>query len=101
METTSGLPIMEKSQTLGRISVAISLVVFGVQHFLYGGFVAGVGAAGVGWPLFWEVVFGGGRLPGAGGVHCRVIVRHAAIHVGRGVFFFVVVLPFPPDGLEL
>jgi len=27
---------MQRSQTLGRIFVAVSLVVFGVQHFMYG-----------------------------------------------------------------
>ena len=31
---------MQKSQLLGRVFVAFSLVVFGVQHFIYGGFVA-------------------------------------------------------------
>src|SRR5438094_171547 len=58
MRATPALPNMQKSQTLGRIFVAVSLVVFGVQHFMYGGFVAGLVPAFMPGRLFWAYFVG-------------------------------------------
>jgi len=68
MKTTLGLAIMDKSQTVGRIFVAVSLVVFGVQHFLYGGFVAGLVPAFMPGRLFWAYFVGVAFLAAAAGI---------------------------------
>src|SRR5437879_8963730 len=95
METTSGLPIMEKSQTLGRIFVAISLVVFGVQHFLYGGFVAGLVPAWMPGRLFWAYFVGVAFLAAAVGILVELLARPAATMLGVMFFLFLVLLHIP------
>jgi len=49
---------MDKITTLGRIFIAIALVVFGVQHFMYGVFVAGLVPAWMPGRLFWAYFVG-------------------------------------------
>ena len=95
MRATAGLPIMEKSQTLGRISVAISLVVFGVQHFLYGGFVAGLVPAWMPGRLFWAYFVGVAFLAAAVGILVELFARPAATMLGVMFFLFVVLLHIP------
>jgi hypothetical protein len=44
---------MEKVITLGRIFFAIAMVVFGIKHFIYATFAAGLGP-----PWFHDICFG-------------------------------------------
>ncbi len=69
---------MEKSQTLGRFFVAISLVVFGVQHFMYGGFVAGLVPAWMPGRLFWAYFVGVAFFAAAAGILYEKMARPAA-----------------------
>lgn len=85
---------MEKSQTLGRIFVAISLVVFGVQHFMYGGFVAGLVPAWMPGRLFWAY-FVGVAFVAAVGIFIEMMARPAATMLGVMFFLFVVLLHIP------
>jgi uncharacterized membrane protein YphA (DoxX/SURF4 family) len=86
---------MEKSQTLGRIFVAISLVVFGVQHFIYGGFVAGLVPAWMPGRLFWAYFVGVAFVAAAVGIFIEMIARPAATMLGVMFFLFVVLLHIP------
>src|SRR5882762_5711569 len=95
METTLGLAIMDKNQTVGRIFVAVSLVVFGVQHFLYGGFVAGLVPAFMPGRLFWAYFIGAAFLAAAAGILYKMLARPAATMLGVMFFFFVVLLHIP------
>src|SRR6202521_6305140 len=95
MQATSGLALMEKSYTLGRIFVAISLVVFGVQHFLYGGFVAGLVPAFMPGRLFWAYFVGVAFFAAAAGILYVEMARPATTMLGVMFFLFVVFLHIP------
>src|SRR5437016_13078714 len=86
---------MNKSETLGRIFVAISLVVFGIQHFLYGGFVAGLVPAFMPGRLFWAYFVGVAFFAAAAGILYEKMARPAATMLGVMFFLFVVLLHIP------
>src|SRR5882757_10338240 len=95
METTLGLAIMDKNQTVGRIFVAVSLVVFGVQHFIYGAFVAGLVPAWMPGRLFWAYFVGVAFFAAAAGILYQRLARPAATLLGVMFFLFVVLLHIP------
>ena len=86
---------MEKSQTLGRIFVALSLVVFGVQHFIYGGFVAGLVPTWMPGHLFWAYFVGAAFFAAAAGILYKLMARPAATMLGVMFFLFIVLLHIP------
>src|SRR5260370_15614263 len=86
---------MNKSQTIGRIFVGISLVVFGVQHFIYGGFVATLVPAWMPRRLFWAYFVGVAFFAAAVGIVYKLMARAAATMLGLMFFLFVVLLHIP------
>jgi uncharacterized membrane protein len=95
MKVTAGFPNMDKSQTAGRIFVSISLAVFGVQHFIYGGFVATLVPAFMPGRLFWAYFVGVAFVAAAIGILTRMLARPAATMLGVMFFLFVVLLHIP------
>src|SRR5712671_8218307 len=95
MMATASLSSMEKTETLGRIFVAVSLVVFGVQHFIYGGFVATLVPAFMPGRLFWAYFVGVAFVAAAIGILTRMLARPAATMLGVMFFLFVVLLHIP------
>src|SRR5437660_6348331 len=95
MRATPALPNMQKSQTLGRIFVAVSLVVFGVQHFIYGGFVATLVPAFMPGRLFWAYFVGVAFVAAAAGILNKLMARAAATMLGVMFFLFVLLLHTP------
>jgi len=91
---------MEKSQTLGRFFVAISLVVFGVQHFMYGVFVAGLVPAWMPGRLFWAYFVGVAFVAAAAGILFEKMARPAATLLGVMFFLFVALLHGPRIALH-
>ena len=86
---------MEKSQTLGRIFVPISPIIFEVQHFIYGGFVAGLVPAFMPGRLFWAYFVGVAFFAAAAGMLYKIMARPAATMLGVMFFLFVVLLHIP------
>jgi uncharacterized membrane protein len=86
---------MQKSQLLGRLFVAVSLVVFGVQHFIYGGFVATLVPAFMPGRLFWAYFVGVAFVAAATGIFVEMLARPAATMLGVMFFLFVVLLHIP------
>ena len=82
-------------KTLGRMFVVISLVVFGVQHFIYGGFVATLVPAFMPGRLFWAYFVGVAFVAAAAGIFTRMLARPAATMLGVMFFLFVVLLHIP------
>jgi uncharacterized membrane protein len=82
-------------KTLGRVFVAISLVVFGVQHFIYGGFVATLVPAFMPRRVFWAYFVGVAFFAAAIGILTRMLARAAATMLGVMFFLFVVLLHIP------
>jgi uncharacterized membrane protein len=100
MTATTNLAIMNKRQTLGRIFVAASLVVFGIQHFIYGGFVAGLVPAWMPGRLFWAYFVGAAFFAAAVGLLTESYARPAATMLGVMFFLFVVLLHIPRIALH-
>jgi uncharacterized membrane protein len=86
---------MEKSETVGRILLAVSLVVFGVQHFMYGGFVATLVPSFMPGRLFWAYFVGVAFVAAAVGILTKMFARPAATMLGVMFFLFVVLLHIP------
>jgi uncharacterized membrane protein len=82
-------------KTTGRIFVAISLIVFGVQHFIYGGFVATLVPAFMPRRLFWAYFVGVAFFAAAAGILYKLLARAAATMLGVMFFLFVVLLHIP------
>ena len=82
-------------KTTGRIFVAISLVVFGVQHFIYGGFVATLVPAFMPRRLFWAYFVGVAFFAAAAGILYKLLARAASTMLGVMFFLFVVLLHIP------
>jgi uncharacterized membrane protein len=91
----AGRADMQKSETIGRVFVAISLAVFGVQHFIYGGFVATLVPAFMPGRLFWAYFVGVAFVAAAIGILTRILARPAATMLGVMFFLFVVLLHVP------
>jgi uncharacterized membrane protein len=91
---------MKQGQTLGRIFVAMSLVVFGIQHFLHGGFVAGLVPAFMPGRLFWAYFVGVAFVAAAVGIFIHMMARPAATMLGVMFFLFVVLLHIPKIALH-
>jgi uncharacterized membrane protein len=85
----------ELRKVLGRILVAASLVVFGVQHFIYGGFVATLVPAFMPGRLFWAYFVGVAFFGAAAGILYKMLARPAATMLGVMFFLFVVLLHIP------
>jgi uncharacterized membrane protein len=83
------------SSFLGRILVSISLVVFGVQHFIYGGFVATLVPAFMPGRLFWAYFVGVAFVAAASGILTKMLARPAATMLGVMFFLFVLLLHIP------
>jgi uncharacterized membrane protein len=83
------------SKSLGRVFVAVSLLVFGVQHFIYGGFVATLVPAFMPGRLFWAYFVGVAFIAAAIGILTRMLARPAATMLGVMFFLFVVLLHIP------
>src|SRR5260370_28715918 len=86
---------MQKSQLLGRVFVAFSLVVFGVQHFIYGGFVDTLVPALMPGRLFWAYFVGVAFVAAAAGIFVEMLERPAATMLGVMFFLFVALLHIP------
>jgi len=79
----------------GRVFIAISLVVFGIQHFLYANFVASLVPAWIPGRLFWAYFVGVAFVAAAIGAVVPKITRPAGILLGILFFLFVVTLHIP------
>jgi uncharacterized membrane protein YphA (DoxX/SURF4 family) len=79
----------------GRILIAISLVVFAVQHFIYAGFVATLVPAWIPARLFWAYFAGVAFLAAALSFVARKMVRLAAFLLGTMFLLWVLVLHIP------
>jgi len=85
----------DRFKTVGRTFVAISLIVFGVQHFIYGGFVATLVPAFLPGRLFWAYFVGVAFFAAAIGLFTKMLARPAATMLGVMFFLFVLLFHFP------
>ena len=86
---------MDRIISPGRIFIAISLVVFAIQHFLYANFVATLVPAWISGRLFWAYFVGVAFIAAAIGAVVPKMTRPAGILLGILFFLFVVTLHIP------
>jgi uncharacterized membrane protein YphA (DoxX/SURF4 family) len=79
----------------GRFLIAISLVVFAVQHFMYARFVATLVPAWIPARLFWAYFTGIAFVAAALAIASRKMLRLAAMLLGTMFFLWVVLLHIP------
>lgn len=81
--------------TVGRLLFAVTLVVFGIQHFMYAGFVAAVVPSWIPWPLAWAYITGVAMIAAGMSLATGVQARMAALLLGLMFFLWVVLLHVP------
>jgi uncharacterized membrane protein YphA (DoxX/SURF4 family) len=86
---------LEKLIPLGRIFVAVMLIVFGIDHFLYEQFVQTLVPAWIPYPLFWTYV-AGIALIGAGiSFITKIKIRLVGILSAIMLFIWLLILHIP------
>ena len=86
---------LEWMSRLGRVLFAGPLVVFGLQHFLYPGFLATLIPSWIPWHVFWEAFVGTAFIAAAAGIAANKAARPAAFLLGTMFGLFVLVLHAP------
>lgn len=80
---------------VGRWMYAIPLIVFGIQHLLYGKFVASLVTPWIPWHLFWAYFVGAAFLIASVSIATKVKGHLAAMLLGIMFFLWVIVLHAP------
>ncbi|MDQ2844144.1 MAG: hypothetical protein M3Y72_24510 [Acidobacteriota bacterium] len=80
---------------LGRFFLAISLAIFGLNHFLFARFIATLIPGWIPWHLFWAYFTGAVFVAGAIGTAFQYRVCMAGVLVGAMLFLWVAVLHAP------
>ena len=92
----------EKSSTgnklfliLGRVFFSIMLIAFGIDHFLYTGFVATLVPNWIPWHIFWTY-FAAVTLIGSGVcIMFKIMIRQVSILLGIMLFIWFIILHIP------
>jgi hypothetical protein len=79
----------------GRALLAIALVVFAVQHFLYAHFVGSLVCAWIPWHLFWAYFTGVAFVAAALSIASGVLMRVASLLLGAMFLLWVILLHAP------
>lgn len=85
----------ERVAILGRLLFAATMVVFGVQHFLYTGVLATLIPSWIPWPVFWEYFVGAAFIAAAVAIATGKAARLAALLLGAMFAVFVLALHLP------
>jgi uncharacterized membrane protein len=96
---------LDKITKLGRYFLAIPMIVFGIQHFLYAEFIVHLVPAWIPARLFWTYAAGFALSASGIGIIINVLSRIASILLGLMISIWVVVLHIPrafqlPDDAE-
>jgi uncharacterized membrane protein len=84
-----------KLANAGRFLIAISLLVFAVQHFMYAGFVATLVPSWIPAHLFWAYFTGGAFIASALAIAANKVMRLTGMLLGSMFLLWVVVLHAP------
>lgn len=87
--------LLDKLTPLGMYPVAVTMIVFGIDHFLYTPFVVTIVPAWLPWRLFWAYLSGAALMAAGLGMIARVKARLAATLLGGMIFVWVLVLHIP------
>ena len=86
---------LEKALPLGRYFFAFLLIVFGIDHFVYGKFVAMIVPGWVGAPMYWTYFAAVALIAGGLGIMVKRVAPLASLLVGVMIFLWVPMLHIP------
>jgi uncharacterized membrane protein len=95
LSEVAGSSAMSRLQLPGRLLFAVSLAVFGVQHFLYADFIANLVSAWIPGHLFWAYFVGVAFFASALSLATGIQARLAATLLGLMFVLWVVLLHLP------
>ena len=87
--------LLDRLTTLGMYPMAVTMVAFGIDHFLYTPFVVTIVPAWLPWRLFWAYLAGVALMAAGLGMMAHVKARLAATLLGSIIFIWVLVLHIP------
>jgi uncharacterized membrane protein len=93
--TTNAGGLLERLMTFGRYFLPITVVVFGIDHFLYTTFVATLVPAWIPGHVFWTHFAGAALIAGGLGVILNVSSRLASLMLGIMIFLWLLMLHIP------
>ncbi len=92
---SSTVRLLDKFIPFGRFFFSITMIIFGIDHFLYADFVATLVPAWIPGPIFWTY-FAGVALVGSGvSIILKIKVRLVATLLGTMIFLWFVFLHIP------
>jgi uncharacterized membrane protein YphA (DoxX/SURF4 family) len=86
---------VDKITKVGRYFLAIPMIVFGIQHFLYAQFVVQLVPAWIPAPMFWTYFAGIGLFSAGVGIVVNVLAKLAAALLGLMISIWVMILHIP------
>ena len=86
---------LDKITKLGRYFLALPMVVFGIQHFLYAEFIVNLVPAWIPGGLFWTYFAGVALFASGLGIIINVLSRLAAMLLGLMISIWVIILHIP------
>ena len=86
---------LEKLIPLGKYFFAITMIVFGITHFVYTDFAAMLVPNWIPWHLFWTYLAGAGLIAGGIGIVLNIKRSLAATLLGIIIFIWLIVLHIP------
>jgi uncharacterized membrane protein len=88
-------PWLERALPLGRYFFAVTLIIFGIDHFLYSTFVATLVPGWVGARMFWTCFAGIALIAGGAGMMVKRVAWLASLLVGGMIFLWLLMLHIP------
>ena len=86
---------LERIMPLGRFFLPITVVTFGIDHFLYPDFVKTLVPSWIPWHLFWNYFAAVALISSGLGIIFRVLPRLAALLLGVMIFLWFIMLHIP------
>lgn len=86
---------MNKLFYAGCFLYALTLMVFGIQHFMYASFVATLVPGWIPWHLFWAYFVGVALIAAAVSISINKLAQLACTLLGVMIFLFVLIIHIP------
>jgi len=80
---------------VGRVFFAVTMIVFGIDHFLYADLVRSIVPGWIPGALFWTYFVGAALIAAGIGIITRIQIRLAALLLGGSIFIWFLVLHIP------
>jgi uncharacterized membrane protein len=93
--TSTILTSLEKLIPLGPIFFSITMITFGIDHFLYVDFVAPLVPSWIPWPIFWTYFAGVALISSGVAIIFKIRIKEVALLLGVMIFLWFIFLHVP------